>query len=203
MHAKIFDIDGTLLQSAAVDDRIYMRAIERVLGKVRIRESLHDYDHVSDSGILTQLLEDNGLHEQSGLYEKMKATFVAAISEHIETNGPFVEIPGARKHFMGLAGTSDCAVAIATGGWRESALLKLQSAGFDLQGIPLATSDDAKDRRDIMMVALEQLGSNFQSITYYGDGPWDQEATAALGWQFVPVGAALGGLLAYPDNEET
>ena len=63
----------------------------------------------------------------------------------------------------------------------------------------MATSDDAQDRKDIMRIALSHLGSGFSSVTYFGDGPWDRDATMELGWRFVPVGPVLGGLDAYDD----
>ncbi len=61
MHAVVFDIDGTLLQSAAIDDALYKKSIESVLGPVQFRSSLADYDFVTDSGILSQVLEDNSI----------------------------------------------------------------------------------------------------------------------------------------------
>lgn len=89
------------------------------------------------------------------------------------------------------------ATAIATGGWRESAQFKLDAAGLNRFGIPLATSDEAPDRKDIMRIALGHLGTGFDSITYYGDGQWDRIASQTLGWNFVAIGPALGGLESY------
>jgi FMN phosphatase YigB (HAD superfamily) len=45
-----------------------------------------------------------------------------------------------------------------------------------------------------MADALNQLGGEFESVTYYGDGEWDEAASRSLGWEFVPVGERLGGL---------
>jgi hypothetical protein len=45
-----------------------------------------------------------------------------------------------------------------------------------------------------MLHALSQLRGPFESITYFGDGVWDRQATEALGWGFVAVGPKLGGL---------
>jgi hypothetical protein len=97
------------------------------------------------------------------------------------------------RPFAGRASRSHC-VAYATGGWSASASIKLASAGFPLQGIPLASSDDYPDRESIMVHALNQLRGEFQSVTYYGDGDWDEAASRNLGWKFVPVGARLSGL---------
>ena len=108
--------------------------------------------------------------------------------------GPFAEIPGARELLRALRASPAHAVAMATGGWRQSAEFKLSSAGIHFEDIPLATSNDHHERTAIMEIALARLGSGFESVTYYGDGPWDREAAVQLGWQFVAVGPELGGL---------
>ncbi|MGB5410497.1 MAG: hypothetical protein WBN09_03130, partial [Woeseiaceae bacterium] len=59
MNSIILDIDGTLIDSMGVDPRLYFSSIEQVLGSVCLRD-LNDYDHVTDSGILGQILEENG-----------------------------------------------------------------------------------------------------------------------------------------------
>jgi GNAT superfamily N-acetyltransferase/phosphoglycolate phosphatase-like HAD superfamily hydrolase len=197
MYATIFDIDGTLLQSASVDDALYRDAVNTVLGSVRFRSSLHAYDYVTDTGILSQILEDNDIPAAAQVIEDVRSHFVGLLQKHIDTHGPFVEIPGASRMLRGLSESPLHAVAIATGGWRESAELKLQSAGIDYSNIPLATANDHHERTGIMQIALSQLGAGLKSVTYYGDGPWDQDACATLGWRFVSVGPELRGIDSY------
>ena len=199
MHAVVFDIDGTLLQSVEIDDELYKSAVQAVLGNVWFRESLNDYDLVTDSGVLAQLLADNGITIDPVTTTRIKAHFHDALRSHIMANGPFREVPGAKEMLQSLSESCAHAVAIATGSWAESAAIKLESAELIASGIPVATCDDSSDRTEIMQIAVSQLGSGFESITYYGDGPWDQEACKALGWQFVPVGPVLGGLDSYLD----
>lgn len=197
MHAVVFDIDGTLLQSAAVDDALYRQAVRHVLGEVKLRPTLHDYEFITDAGILSQILADNSITEDRDFLYEIKAHFVGGLQSHIDDNGPFIEVPGAGNLLRSLRESALHAVAIATGGWRESAELKLQSAGLDYSDFPLATANDHHDRVGIMEIALSQLGSSFHSVTYYGDGPWDRDACAALGWRFVPVGQELAGIDSY------
>lgn len=197
MHAVIFDIDGTLLHSAAVDDALYREAVRQVLGDVKLRPSLHAYDYVTDTGIFAQILEDNALQAKQDAHHEIKEYFVNALRGHVSMNGPFVEVPGASDLIQSLRESKEHAVAIATGGWRESAEFKLQSAGFDYSDIPLATANDHHERTAIMEIALSRLGQEFESITYYGDGPWDREACAALDWRFIPVGPELDGIDSY------
>ena len=200
MHAIIFDIDGTLLQSAAVDDALYRAAVSAVLGPVQLRPSLHAYDYVTDTGILSQILADNDIPVAREPMDEIKTHFVTLLGNHIETNGPFIEVPGATRLLQELTASESHAVAIATGGWRESAELKLRSAGIDYADIPLATANDHLERTGIMQIALGQLGDGLSSVTYYGDGPWDRDACAALGWRFVSVGPELSGIESYIDH---
>jgi len=194
MHAVIFDIDGTLLRSASVDDALYRESVTAVLGPVSFRPSLSEYDFVTDSGILAQILDDNGLGPDPDHGPMIKGRFIDALASHIRQHGPFEETTGARAMLDRLSASRSHAVAIATGGWLETALLKLYSAEFNLSGIPIATANDFSERTDIMNLALSRIGTEFRSITYYGDGPWDRDACQMLGWNFVAVGAALGGI---------
>lgn len=197
MHAVIFDIDGTLLHSAAVDDALYRQAVRAVLGEVRLRQTLHEYPFVTDAGVLQQILSDNDIRSEQRLFEEIRALFVDLLRAHVNEHGPFEEIPGATKLLQFLRNSSEHAVAMATGGWRQSAELKLSSAGIDFSDIPLATANDHHERTGIMEIALQSLGGAFTSVTYYGDGPWDRDACRALGWEFVAVGPELGGLETY------
>lgn len=199
-RAIIVDIDGTLLHSAKQDDRIYRRAVTRVLGKVNLRSSLGDYSQITDTGILRQIVEDNRHEFSEKLLADVKAEFVGGIARHIEEHGAFEALPGARRFIDRLRESPQAGIAIATGGWRESARLKLATAGFDTTGVPFATSDDAIERVDIMRIALDSLDGPFDDVTYYGDGQWDRTASLALGWRFRAVGPELEGIESF-DSE--
>ena len=193
-HAVIFDIDGTIIESAAEDDRIYRESVLQVLGDVRLRTGLADYNPVTDSGILLQILADNGLPADKATIETVKATFFERMRAHIDSVGPFKPFPGARSVIARIEKSDEHRLAFATGGWRQSAEMKLSSAGFDIGAAPLATSDDAIHRTEIMRFALSGIDEDCAIVTYFGDGPWDERACRELGWSFQPVGPNLGGL---------
>jgi len=196
-QAVIFDIDGTLLRSSHEEGLLYIQAVEYVLGPVKFRSTLTDYSYITDSGILSELLNDNGLETDLRTITAIKDRFLVATKKYVSDFGPFQEITGARNLLSRLQQSEKFTVAIATGGWRHTAQFKLASAGFELDEIPLKTSDDANTRIEIMQLALESLGDRPESITYYGDGSWDELACQKLGWSFRAVGKALRGIQSY------
>jgi phosphoglycolate phosphatase-like HAD superfamily hydrolase len=196
VNSIILDIDGTLIDSMGVDPKLYFSSIERVLGPVCLR-NLDDYDHVTDSGILGQILEENGFSGAGELAASVKAMFMEGLNSHIENIGSFPVIEGAVQFVERVRRSTDTRIAIATGCWRESALLKLQTSGFDIEGIPVATSDDSPSRVEIMRSALQMTGSDAGAVTYFGDAEWDQRACHDLGWNFVAVGPRLGGISSF------
>jgi phosphoglycolate phosphatase-like HAD superfamily hydrolase len=197
MRAVIFDIDGTLVQSMAVDCELYAAAIQAVIGPVQLRPNFGDYQHVTDTGILSQLFDDNALVADEQAIEAIRIEFMASLKGHVRKFGPFQMIPGAAAFIEDLKRSESNRVAIATGGWRESATLKLETSGFDVADLPLATADDAHSRVEIMSIALVKLGRSFESVTYFGDAAWDRKACRRLGWDFVAVGSELDGIESY------
>ncbi len=200
MHAAVFDIDGTLLQSDASDDLLYLESIRYALGGVKLRESWSLYTQFTAAGILTEILRDNDLEVTPERVEAVRDRFVESVRRHISQNGSFAEIPGAREFVQRLHASKTHQIAYATAGWGGSALLKLSEAGFPVNNVPLASSDDHFERQQIMLRALAKMGGAFDTTTYYGDGHWDVIAAKALGWQFVPVGKKLGGWAQYPGD---
>jgi beta-phosphoglucomutase-like phosphatase (HAD superfamily) len=197
MHAHIFDIDGTLLDSYDADADLYAATVCRMFGLDSVSTDWGAYQHVTDGGVLLEILQQHGISPDPEMLAATEHEFVAALEQHIAHHGPFREIPGAVSFVSRLLASPDHYVAYATGGWRGSALLKLASAGFPTRGVSLCTSSEFLDRVSIMRGALSAAPMGIERITYYGDGTWDQRAVRELGWEFVPVGEKLGGMTHY------
>ena len=188
----IFDVDGTLVDSFDVDADCYSRAIEDALGPVKFRGDWGDYTHVTDTGILAEIYQDNAIPPKEDLSAAVRTRFGELIVAALKSQ-PCAPVPGAIPTMQELQGRPDVAVGVATGGWSHTARAKVDSAGFDASEWILASSDDHFERTEIMRTCLAQLPQPDAPTVYIGDGEWDQKACAQLGWAFVGIGARLKG----------
>lgn len=187
----LFDVDGTLVDSSAFEDAIFVGAIRDVLGPVSIRDDWGRYRHVTDGGVLDEICQDNGVL-LAGREPQIRRHFGELLATHLRASGPCPPIAGAVRLLETLRQRADAGVGIATGGWAHSARMKLRSAGFDIDAVPLASADDARERVQIMRHARAQLPASERTV-YVGDREWDLCASEVLEWNFVGVGPALYG----------
>ena len=192
----MFDIDGTLVDSMRVDSHLYARAVRETLGgDVYIDETWRPYVHVTDGGILDEILAQHRFEEPlDELRSAVKRRFIELVRGHVDAGATVLrEIRGATALLQELRARPDVRVAIATGGWAETALIKLAAIGVSLDGIGFASSSDAHQRTKIMELAAQRAlrGVVPTTRTYLGDGAWDQRASAELGYRFIAIGRAL------------
>jgi hypothetical protein len=124
----------------------------------------------------------------ASLRREFQARFIESVRTYIDANpGQVREIPGARAMFDSLRRLPGLQVAIATGGWHETALMKLAAAGFEVGATPMATAS--------LRCASQSMPPRRR--TYFGDGAWDQQACHSLGWEFIAIGGRLDHVPAF------
>lgn len=191
MHLIIFDIDGTLIHSHDEEADCFERAFHHVTGIPSITRDLQSYQHVTDSGIAHECIVNHFQREPTTQeLDAIEAQFLFHFTESLALT-PTTAIAGAYDLLSAFSLQKDFCLAIATGSYHRSALLKLQHADLHF-AIPLASCKDAVSRTKIMECAKEkaQITYNiphFQSVTYLGDGPWDIHAVKTLQWKFIGI----------------
>lgn len=186
----IFDIDGTLTRTVDLDTEAYAAAFRRTFGAALPSLDWASYLNATESGVATEAATVVlGRSPEPAELGAMQDEFVILLSEAMAGLPPAeLEIPGARRLLQRLVDEGHH-VALATGCWRRSAEAKLRAAGLDLTGLPMATADDAVQRKAIMSIAAARAGHDPEGRhVYVGDGLWDMRAAAALGWEFIGVG---------------
>ncbi len=198
MTILIFDIDGTLIDSTGLDSKLYRQAVQEVLGSVQFRSDWSEYTDVTDPGILRQILREKGV-EHPSVAEPIaaaRARFGELVADRLAEE-PCRPLPGAVGAMARLIRDPKVRVGLATGGWGHTAAMKLRSAGFPTESIPIFTADHHHQRIGIMRACLSSLAPGeteaSPKVTYIGDGPWDLKASSELDWGFVAVGPRLQG----------
>lgn len=191
MNLVMFDIDGTLLKSYEFDTLCFERAVWDVLN-ISVDNDWSKYTHVTDSGILDEIITTHCIKgKRDFIHDQVKRKFIEYLSEYLSSN-TVQQIEGASAFLTLLKSRNDIVLSIATGGWEETAKLKLKSAGIDCSGIAIASSSDHFERTEIMIVAESKLrDAFFTSKSYFGDASWDKKAAEKLVYNFIFVGSRI------------
>jgi phosphoglycolate phosphatase-like HAD superfamily hydrolase len=186
----VFDIDGTLTDTMGVDVECYVTAVREVVG-IHVPEDPEVYDEFTDAAVLETACRLRDRPRPTSAIQRRTALRLAELLEEALVSTPhrFRPIRGARDVFESLK-QAGWRVALATGAWRPSAMVKLTGAEIPHQGVPLATSSEHRARTDIIGRAVAEVdGDGSSEVVYIGDGVWDGRAAAALGYGFIGIGA--------------
>ncbi|WP_073581037.1 HAD family hydrolase [Vibrio quintilis] len=188
MNHVMLDIDGTLIQSYEFDEKCFLDAVSETTG-IELVSDWETYPHVTDRGILQTFIQRQApQYSLEELERLVKPVFIRHIEQALH-NEPAREVPGAADFVSFLLQSEQHIVSVATGGWGETARLKLESAGFDTDSLIIASSNDHYSRTEIMAVARTKADATLQlPVTYFGDASWDIKACQALGVNLVIVG---------------
>lgn len=191
----IFDVDGTLTRTQAIDADCFIRALALELEIGAAETDWSAYLHTTDLGIAQEILERRrGRRATEAELARLRAGFARLLAEAADADASaFVEIAGAGALVASLRTSTAWAAAIATGGWRDCALLKLARAGIDAVGLPAAFAEDGPAREAIVSAALARAGGpeGFARVVCVGDAVWDARTARQLHLPFV--GVAING----------
>jgi phosphoglycolate phosphatase-like HAD superfamily hydrolase len=194
VNLLVFDIDGTLTPTNEVDTRCFARAFFEVFGLV-LNTSWHIYPHRTDSGIIRHSFSQHFERAPTAAeFDQFRARFLILLEgEWRAAPYNFAAIAGAARAFAAMAERGNYALALASGGWRASALFKLDKAGIPAPGLPAAFADDAAEREQIARIAIARATvccqQQFDRIILVGDSGCDVTTAARLGLGFVGIAA--------------
>ena len=188
----LFDIDGTLTATNAVDAKCYASAFAEVFGIPLPTTDWDAYEHCTDFAIANEVLElQRGTRATEDELRRFEETFVRELeAEHAANPRGFAEIPGAKAILDAIAARPSMRAAVATGGMKGSACYKLACAGIDAAALPAGFANDGVSRKSIVRCAIARADGHAHGgfdLVYVGDGPWDVKTSAAMGMRFIGI----------------
>ena len=188
----VFDIDGTLTDTNAVDDECFLEAVGAEFAVELTGVDWSDAPHVTDASITRWLVERHcGRAPDDTEIERLVRRFVGTLERELaRTPERFAPIAGARDAFA-LLEADGWDIALATGGWGPSARLKLNASGLDVPDMVLACANDAVSREEIVRLARDRAaairGASYDRVVSIGDGVWDVRTAANLELPFIGI----------------
>lgn len=198
MKLIVFDIDGTIIDSVKVDDDCFKSTFKKLHNIDLAETNWNDFKNVTDTGLTIEIFEKWLNRKPNSLeIENIKQEFFKQISHRTKEIAP---IKGAIEFINLIASLNDLEVAFATGGWEETAKLKCNAVGLNLDKYLLKSSNDHFERDKIIELTIDEAMSKhklnvFDSVVYFGDGLWDYRTTMQLGIDFIGVDFMKNGKL--------
>ncbi len=186
MRVLVFDIDGTLTETTHVDELHFIRAVRDVLPQYEL-DSFRAFTEFTDTAILGAICVALGEEDYASIEAAVHARFLEGLERAaVAEPEAFATVAGGAEIFDHARGAG-WVPAVATGGWRSSAELKLATAGIPMSGVPLVTSSEHPRRVEIIEAAVSRAVRDGQAteVVYVGDGVWDVRACRELGIGFL------------------
>jgi len=190
----LFDIDGTLMDSANEVTICLSRAMEDVYGTAGPIES-YDMHGKTDWQIVTELMDMAGF--EAVVVEAGLSKVFGAYARHVELAAPTLKmrtLPGVTDLLRALVSEPNFILGLVTGNARAAVPNKLRAVGLDPGLFTFgAFGDDHRDRNRLPPLALYRLeqilGARVpsESALVIGDTPRDIECARSAGLKVLCV----------------
>jgi phosphoglycolate phosphatase-like HAD superfamily hydrolase len=197
VNLLLFDVDGTLLDTSVDDDRLFREALVEGLPAGAQPVTIgpwHEFAEVTYPAIARAVITRAcNRRAQDGEIMIVRRNVLRKWQQGVDSGAVVVKSkPGAHAIVAAARQRPRFTMAIATGGWGPTAIMKLGLAGFPVDELVIATADDSESRVGILrtaeMVAAAGRGvPGFEAIVVVGDGAWDARAAQQARAGFVGI----------------
>lgn len=190
----LFDIDNTLVATGGAGGRALQLAFAELFG---IDDGFAGMDFAgrTDVSIFREAVHNHHLDSD---FAALLARFKEAYHRHLAATLPQAEVEGGGRVLTGigemleaLVGRPDAVLGVATGNFRQGALMKLDHYRLGRYFRDGAYGDDAEDRAELVAIAIRRLAQQAavadNQIYIIGDTPLDVQAAKANGVTAVAV----------------
>jgi phosphoglycolate phosphatase-like HAD superfamily hydrolase len=194
MKLIVFDLDGTLTGTSAVDESCFVQAFADTLNIHDLSTNWLDYEHATDTAVARQAFSKQfGRDPEATEISPVVTRFMELLTRHHALDSTlFAEVAGASSFLNELRRNPEWCIALATGGWKRSAEFKIESAGLALKDVPAAFAEDGPSREAIIRTAIARASAwyrhrEFERIISVGDAVWDVRTAKKLKLPFLGI----------------
>lgn len=194
MHVVLFDIDGTLLQSAGAGRRAMEAALAHHFGSTGSRH--YRYDGKTDKQIARELMRLEG-HADTVIDSRMEPLlelYLDGLHRELGATTKGGLFPGVPELLDAIEARSDAVLGLLTGNVAAGAAAKLKAVGLDIGRFRVnAFGSDHEHRPELPAIARararEALGSELPGSNFVviGDTPADIECGRGIGARAIGV----------------
>ncbi len=189
----LFDIDGTLLNSAGSGRRSLKESINSVTGMNCENAVNFSFMGKTDRFIIQSILKNLNVSNSEILIKNIKQEYFKKLRYNIENNHKKAQILGIEKFLRIINSKTGIKVGLQTGNFRQGAFIKLQSLKLDAFFRVGGFGDACTERVDVIRHALDESASFFNmdfspdEIIVIGDTPADIYAGKAFNTRTIAV----------------
>ncbi|MES2125373.1 MAG: HAD family hydrolase [Gemmatimonadota bacterium] len=199
----LFDIDGTLLQSASAGRRAIEAAFAEEFPDTGFFDAVR-FDGKTDPQIVRELYHAAGLPDRatSEATASLLVRYLVHLERELQERGHLVRtLPGITELLLALDAHPGVVVGLLTGNVVAGARLKLGAAGIDLRRFAVgAYGSDSGHRPDLPPIAAARAAAilgripSGHDVVILGDTPADVTCGASIGAR--AIGVATGSYTA-------
>jgi FMN phosphatase YigB (HAD superfamily) len=155
MELIIFDIDGTILDSLNADDKCFVQTFKDLYQIDLANTDWNDFKNVTDTGLTNEFFGKwlNRVPEKEEI-ETIKAHFKSLLNNCAYE---FTKIEKSLTFIKSLSNKPDFEIGLATGGWKETAELKCNSIGPNLNEFIFKSSNNHFNRAKIIELVINDV----------------------------------------------
>lgn len=194
MRAWLFDIDGTLIDSAGAGQASFLAAMNELFG-VQANHGAVSFAGRTDRAIAGDLFRVCGVDPGQESWRRFVPSYLSHLERLLhEFHGRV--LPGVGRLLEELAARDDCVLGLLTGNMRQGATRKLGRYGLDHHFLFGGFGDEHFDRADVARAAQTATrdyvngGEQVSEYIVVGDTPLDVHCARAIDATVVAVASA-------------
>jgi phosphoglycolate phosphatase-like HAD superfamily hydrolase len=191
MHAILFDIDGTLIDSLGAGMAALHEAFRTEFGVER-RDETVAFSGRTDRGINMDYFSRYGIDDTLENWQRFHSAYLRHLSVTLAARAGFV-LPGVASLLDSLDRRDDFVVGLLTGNIRDAATAKLNHFGLARYFYFGGFGDYHASRNDVAREALREAErrvngqGRLDRVWVIGDTPLDVECARAIGARVIAV----------------